>query len=524
MDSIYGIWYIFAQVKSILIVLISSFYITGLIAQELDFKYACGTEFLEDIKQEMFRNRETIKNLASFRGAVNYVPVKVNIVTFDDGSGNVPMIDVLRMMCQLNKAYADQNIQFYMKGVNTINNTTMTSNPKSTGGSLQLELNKDAKALNIYIVNKIDQNSNSTAGVTLAYYSGASSGDYVVSNKSYISDVRVVPHEVGHFFTLPHTFHGWDFTPWDAAKYANTPVGRFAPDGITLNENADSSNCGPKNVGDGFCDTPADYNFLNDPSNSTCRYSSSAQDPNGKPLLPQTNNFMNYFFGCSNYIFTPQQKDAILASYAATNRSFIRGTSPISTVVINSATKLVYPVNGSPTASADTTTLAWDAVPGATSYLVQTDIVPTFELEVKSYITTKTSLLIQGMTQNRTYHWRVIAYSDYSTCFPSPNRSTFKAGALTAVNDIPEVKSFAVFPNPVLQGSELQITLDNRKNFEGSITILDMNGRKIWQSGREQFFAGITHRSINVSAFSPGVYQVSLSAGQGLANRKIIKL
>ena len=145
-------------------------------------------------------------------------------------------------------------------------------------------------------------------------------------------------------------------------------------------------------------------------------------------------------------------------------------------------------MNGSPTASADTTTLAWDAVPGATSYLVQTDIVPTFELEVKSYITTKTSLPIQGMTQNRTYHWRVIAYSDYSTCFPSPNRSTFKGRrTYRSEDDIPEVKSFCCFPNLVLQGSELQITLDNRKNFEGSITILD-EWRKIWQSGPRAIF------------------------------------
>ena len=53
---------IFFYKKSILIVLISSFYITGLIAQELDFKYACGTEFLEDIKQEMFRNRDDQKS------------------------------------------------------------------------------------------------------------------------------------------------------------------------------------------------------------------------------------------------------------------------------------------------------------------------------------------------------------------------------------------------------------------------------------------------------------------------------
>ena len=242
--------------------------------------FTCGTEHLEDIKQEMLKNREEFKNLHIQRGAINYIPVKIFLVAYNDGTGNISVMNALRMMCQLNKAYVDQNIQFYIKELKTLQNTAIAETPRSSGGTLQMSLNKDPKAVNIFITQKI---LDGVAG----YYIGpaASSNDFIVIQSDYIADVRVAPHEMGHYLSLPHTFHGWDADAWDPAKNGN-PVGKFAPDGITINEFADSSNCGPKNVGDGFCDTPADYNF----GSNTCSYTPLAKDPNGILVHPQSNN------------------------------------------------------------------------------------------------------------------------------------------------------------------------------------------------------------------------------------------
>lgn len=510
-SNIVSISPIFARMIRLVLAFFFVLGLYGIKAQDAA-KYSCGTEYLEDIKQQMLKNREEFKNFHFQRNAISYIPVKIFLVGQDDGTGRAPLINALRMICQLNKAYADQQLQFYIKEMLQLNNTAIANTPKSQGGSLQIQLNKDSKAINIFIVNQIE------LGVA-GYYQGpaGSNNDFVVIVKDYVADVRVAPHEVGHYLSLPHTFHGWDQSPWDPALHGN-PVGKIAPDGITVNEFADSSNCGPKNVGDGFCDTPADYNF----GSNTCNYNLAAMDPKGKPVTPMTNNFMNYFFGCSKYLFTGQQKDAILASYNSSSRRDIRGTVPVSTNTITTAAKLLSPINGSPTASADTVNLDWEDVPGAANYLIQYDVVPTFELLVQSIVTKESKLTLNNLTQNRVYYWRVIPYNDYSTCFVDPAKFTFKAGALTAVNDIPEVKSFSVYPNPVVENKFISIQVESRANFSGLLTIRDMNGKQLFFQSNEKFPSGITSKKIDIQHLSSGVYIVSLSSSKGIGSRKII--
>ena len=123
-------------------------------AQE-DKPFFCGTEHLEDVKQEMLKNREEFKNFQFQRGAISYIPVKIFLVAYNDGSGQMPFLNALRMLCQLNTAYADMELQFYIKEIKTLNNTTITETPRSSGGTLQMQLNKDPRAVNIFITHKI---------------------------------------------------------------------------------------------------------------------------------------------------------------------------------------------------------------------------------------------------------------------------------------------------------------------------------------------------------------------------------
>ncbi len=497
------------KIVQVLVLIFLNYFLS--IAQE-NRAFTCGTEYLEDIKQEMLKNREEFKNFKFQRGIVNYIPVRINLVALNDGTGGATIINALRMMCQMNLAYANMDLQFYIKDLRTINNTTIAETPRSSGGALQMQLNKDSKALNIYVTQKI------TDGVA-GYYIGppASTNDYLVVLKEYMADVRVAPHEVGHYLSLPHTFHGWDQEAWDPVKHGN-PVNKIAPDGFTINEYADSSNCGVKNVGDGFCDTPADYNF----GSNNCSYSLTAKDPNGKLVNPQTNNIMNYFFGCSKYIFTNQQRDAALASFNSSGRRDIRGTSPANINVITTAAKLVSPANGSSTVSPDTVFLDWEDVPGASSYLIQYDIVPTFEVLVESIVTKESKATIFKLTKNRTYHWRVIPYNDYSTCFVDPPRFTFKAGGLTSVQDIPEVKSFHMFPNPSHHGQLLTINLDNINPFLGTLTIYDIQGKLVYQGLKERYQSGFSNKQIDVAHLKAGIYSVVLASTQGISTKKLV--
>lgn len=480
---------------------------------ELPFK--CGTEHTEEIKQQMLTDREQYRGEIHTRNSVSYIPVKVHIVTDNEGKGGVSMLNVLKMLCAMNKAYEDQEFQFYFKSISTIQSTVLNETPQSDGGSLQMVLNKDSKALNIFIVTKI--NKEGVAG----YYLGPqnSSNDFIVIQKDYIADVRVAPHEVGHYLSLPHTFHGWDAVPWDPNVHGNPVTARFAPDGITINELADSSNCGVRNVGDGFCDTPADYNF----GSNTCAFTTEVKDQKGNILKPQTNNFMNYFFGCAKYIFTGQQKTAVSINYFSNNRRDIRGTQPLNATVISTPAKLLSPVGGAGTLSADSVLLDWEDVNGATQYLVQVDVVSTFETSfLISNIVKESKLTIRNLVNLRTYHWRVIPYNDYSTCYADPARSTFKAGGGTATPDIPEVKSFLVAPNPVRDNKQLVISIETKNSFRGSLTITDLNGRKMIYQTNEFFQNGFSTRSIDLSSLTAGVYFVSLTSEKGIATRKLM--
>lgn len=93
-----------------------------------------------------------------------------------------------------------------------------------------------------------------------------------------------IPHEMGHFFGLPHTFEGGG-------------------------ELADGSNC--DSSGDGICDTPADPGDPNTNPPETlidgnCLFISELKDANGDFYSPDVSNIMSYY-GCDCDRFTYQQ-------------------------------------------------------------------------------------------------------------------------------------------------------------------------------------------------------------------------
>ncbi len=78
---------------------------------------------------------------------------------------------------------------------------------------------KDTNALNVFT-------NGSAGGGVAGYYSRR--GDYVFILNSYANGgSTTITHELGHFFTLPHTFYGWEGTN-ARALYNSVP----APDSI----------------------------------------------------------------------------------------------------------------------------------------------------------------------------------------------------------------------------------------------------------------------------------------------------
>jgi len=132
--------------------------------------------------------------------------------------------------------------------------------------------------INVYYVEEITDEP----GVDgYAYFPGGP--DVIVLRKAH--GPMTLPHEMGHFFALYHTFE--------------TEFGL---------ELCDGSNCAT--AGDLICDTPADNNGSTD----GCQYAQIATDPNGDLYTPYLSNIMSYYVDCACR-FTPQQYDRMAWFY-----------------------------------------------------------------------------------------------------------------------------------------------------------------------------------------------------------------
>lgn len=111
-------------------------------------------------------------------------------------------------------------------------------------------------------------------------------GDCVAPNS------KTIPHEMGHYFGLVHTFEG---------------------NGVEL---VDQSNC--ETTGDLICDTPADPYVVGDDLGDyveDCRFISLKVDANGQFYIPDVGNIMSYYpdrCGCG---FTHEQYELMAKTY-----------------------------------------------------------------------------------------------------------------------------------------------------------------------------------------------------------------
>ncbi len=118
---------------------------------------------------------------------------------------------------------------------------------------------------------------------------------------------EVLAHEVGHFFTLPHTHKFTNLDPDNEdADGLDVPCGREA---VSRNQVIDPS-CGlPFPIshcnwtGDGFCDTPSD------PNEGGSSYNKDWVDFLGVPYAPDDDNVMSYYRGTEH--FSPMQVAAM---------------------------------------------------------------------------------------------------------------------------------------------------------------------------------------------------------------------
>ena len=210
--------------------------------------------------------------------SVTYIPIKAHIIRRTNGTGGLSLADLNTSLVQANALYINVGIQFYFCGgsPNYINNDAYYDFNNSSESAL-CGANDVSNSINMYFANSIINGTTTVAGYAYFPSSSSASNRAFIANSSAI-DTRTVPHELGHFFNLYHTFQG------SAGSASDREL-------VTRGTGA---NC--TTAGDLLCDTPSDPNGRSVDSTTIigCVYSGNARDTQGQLYNPSLSNIMSY--------------------------------------------------------------------------------------------------------------------------------------------------------------------------------------------------------------------------------------
>lgn len=496
--------------------------LTGLFLVSIISAQNCGTP-QETLLERVDANKKSLSIYQ--RSAQKYIPITFHLVANSVGSGRVKEEEVLYLVENLNIAYSDQEALFYIDRFNYFDNDAVYETPASGAARTQMRLREDNNSLNIYITNQAESGSGSP-GVTLAYYDPQD--DWVVTRKDQVNGARqTLSHEIGHFFSLPHPFSGWDCKPYTEEDYGNPVTRDFtlpceAGGGSSLIELQNGSNCNI--AGDRICDTPPDYNLASQFQND-CDTNTIVMDKNGQLITPLVNNFMSYYinFLCSDYAFTTTQKTLINADFFSVQRLYIRtGVVPATTPVTDDVVYISY-INGEMTPGISNILLDWEDTPGANKYMLLLAQNASFTINPKKYFVTASELTIPiDLIAGNLYYWKVWPYNESQTGAGYSAPQNFRVGNGTGINDIKEINDYSLYPNPVNDDRQSILTVTSVKTFDAVMKISDASGH-ILSSESIVIPAGISQQVIYSTDFPTGVYFVMLHSTSGnLVERLLI--
>lgn len=476
------------------------FFTLQISAQDIHFK--CGVTSSVDVER-LTANLEAAQTLEA-RSGVQYLPVTMTLIANDDGSGLITENAALDGFCRLNQNFEDLGIQFYLRnGFRYVYDSNFY--PINGQGNQNPSSLKIPNTINIFVSEIFTEGSVGCSGV-LGFYSPPN--DYIAIEKCILNgESFALSHEMGHFFSLNHTFLGWENEEYNA----NEPTPQFI-NGIRV-EYADGSNCSI--AADRICDTPPDYNFGFGASG--CNYTGNAVDPAGNAVEPDETNFMGYFFNCSEYNFSPIQQDVIHADIAS---RFFVNDSP-NTAAINDEATLSYPINGETTPN-NNVTLSWSTVTGATDYLVEINRFANFSpsFAVESAVVSTNSFTATDLLPNANYYWRVRPFNETHTCTDYTS-AFFKTGELVDVVEIEGIESLRLYPNPSSDAAHVLLEINTKTTFDAQVQLYDTQGKMIRQF-THQFNAGANSAKINTENLSQGTYILAVHSDNGVAYQRLL--
>lgn len=358
----------------------------------------CGTEITTE-QMEAFYQRN--KSHLQHKGpkAMVYIPVTYHLVSDDNGIGAYTIGELFELHCSLVEDYADADITFYIHDIVYHESSYYYYMQNSQAGSTMFIQENIENTCNIFIVEDAKSGTTSVCGYS---YLAQASGYYLNKNGIMLAKNCIqlgsttLTHEMGHYLNLPHTFYGWE-----GRSYT------LNPPAANEWERVDGSNCAFR--GDGFCDTPPDY--ISERWN--CFINPPYDDAVGQSFITDEKNFMSYSLDdCQQYLKPEQQAEVNAAP--ANYRPYLL-TLPVPNLTAVAQANLIYPADGALGLDASNMFLSWEEIPGADYYLVQFTQSNFYNVENEKVVTTN-FLNINDLFQNKSYKWRVKAFTYANVC------------------------------------------------------------------------------------------------------------
>lgn len=447
-----------------------------------------------------------------------YIPMAVHLVGNTNGTGYMRFEDLLKSLCTLNADFAQAGIQYYLGQVHYINNSAYFNHETILDGYEMMTANDIPDMLNSYVVN----NPAGNCGYNLPYASIAL-GRGCISNGNH-----TWAHEVGHAFTLPHPFLGWEghtYQSGDTAPVTITYDYTFFQDTLILDtliidttfvEKVDGSNC--LVAADGFCDTPPDYLSSGWVCNTQNQSSLWQTDPNGDQFKSDGSLFMAYSVDECQSTFSPDQITAMRAYIVNEKPNFLSNTSPV--YLSPEQTVLLAP-NNEDTTSIYSTSLVWSSSGAQAHYHLRVSPASNLSVIAVDTFLTDTTFVLTELTEHN-YYWRVQAFNDYTFCIPTSEKGKFYASNTVAILNAP-IGDWALSPTILGRGQEIRITSNQSFLDNTSIFVLDLMGQVIQKepitTGSQEHHFYLSEKADN------GIFIIGLQneAGPILYQRILVK-
>jgi len=463
----------------------------------------CGTQFTEEIMERVQASTEKYEQGSLVRSRMEYnIPLTVHNMRNTDGSGGADVFAFIDFMCEVTEFYAEFGVNLYIDEIINHDNTNWTLHNQL--GTITF-LNDVNNTLNIYMFKTLPPPASQPNGILCGYYSPYY--DVLALNSSACFNAATTIHEIGHFFSLPHTFFGLEGTGNNCGVY------------VTEGEKVDGSNCAIE--GDRICDTPPDNNALgglNCPGGTGCQQ----YDIDSVAFNPDPTNYMSYFDDSCLDKFTAGQK-AVVTDHIETSRQGFLPDTPPNLNPVTEITQLNSPLQDEEKPY-DQVGFAWSTVENADIYYFEINRLGNFSPSfiIESRFLSTNQYTSTELSANTLYHWRIIPYNGAAPCPGTEVSSSFKTTDQSVdIEDVTGLESFEVSPNPASNQQSITVTLQSNKSMFGTLNLYNVSGQLLHHQ-TINVLASDNLYALNVQDLATGLYVVQLDFEEGSVQQKLI--